>query len=399
MKNYDFLIVGAGIFGICTALELKKRNYSVSIINPDTIPNPLAASTDISKVIRMEYGSDTEYMQMAIAAMEVWREWNAFFQDTLYHEVGYLLLTQESLDSEAQIYDKRSYENVVQSGFKPERLNNGEITKRFPAFNSEIYTDGHFHAVGGFGESGRIVEVLANYARSLGIDVYEGQTAEKLVLENRRVEKVITREGMQLSAGQVIICAGNFTPYLLPELKPYMKITGHPVFHLKPSQPDLFTPPNFAVFAADIANSGWYGFPLHPTKKVVKVAKHAEGLELHPEHDERVVTKEDELALRKFLAESIPVLANDPIVYTRRCCYTDTLDGHFWIDNHPEIENVTVGSGGSGHGFKMGPIVGEMIATIAEGGQHKWSNRYQWRELNQETVQQEEARFLQSKKL
>ena len=74
--------------------------------------------------------------------------------------------------------------------------------------------------------------------------------------------------------------------------------------------------------------------------------------------------------------------------------YTDTLDGHFWIDRHPEIKGLTVGSGGSGHGFKMGPVVGEMIATVAEGGQHKWSDRYQWRELSKDTIQREEARFL-----
>ena len=54
MTHPDFLIVGAGIFGITTAIELQKKKYSVAVINPDTIPHPLAASTDISKVVRME---------------------------------------------------------------------------------------------------------------------------------------------------------------------------------------------------------------------------------------------------------------------------------------------------------------------------------------------------------
>ena len=320
MKNYDFLIVGAGIFGVCTAIELRKKKYQVGLINPDSIPNPLAASTDISKVIRMEYGSDIEYMQMAIEAMKQWREWNVFFKDTLFHEVGYLLLTKESMDSETQIYDKRSYDNIRKKGFTPKRFNKETLAEQFPAFSTGIYTDGFHHAVGGFGESGRMVEVLCEYARSLGVEVYEGQTAEKLILDKGQITAVKTREGMTFSAGDIIICAGNFTPYLLPELKPFMKITGHPVFHLKPNRPDLFVPPKMAVFAADIANSGWYGFPLHPSKKVVKVAKHAEGLELHPEYDERMVTQQDEAEMRQFLKESLPSLANDPIVYTRRCC-------------------------------------------------------------------------------
>jgi glycine/D-amino acid oxidase-like deaminating enzyme len=62
MKQYDFLIIGAGIFGVATAVELYKRKYSVAVLNPGKIPHPLAESTDISKIIRMEYGTDVEYM-------------------------------------------------------------------------------------------------------------------------------------------------------------------------------------------------------------------------------------------------------------------------------------------------------------------------------------------------
>ena len=64
MKNYDFLVLGAGIFGIATAIELRKRNYSVAVLNPGKIPHPLAESTDISKIVRMEYGTDLEYMEI-----------------------------------------------------------------------------------------------------------------------------------------------------------------------------------------------------------------------------------------------------------------------------------------------------------------------------------------------
>ncbi|HLF46704.1 MAG TPA: FAD-dependent oxidoreductase, partial [Chitinophagaceae bacterium] len=81
MKQYDFLILGAGIFGITTAIELRKKKYSVGILNPDTIPHPLAESTDISKIIRMEYGTDEEYMDMAAECIIKWREWNEFFRD------------------------------------------------------------------------------------------------------------------------------------------------------------------------------------------------------------------------------------------------------------------------------------------------------------------------------
>ncbi len=393
MGKYDFMIVGAGIFGITTAIELRKKKYSVGVLNPGQIPHPLAASTDISKIVRMEYGADVEYMEMVEECFPVWREWNDLFGETLYHEVGYLLLSRQSLDAETGTYEAASYQNLLRKGYRPERLSPAQLVRRFPAINPETYTDAMYHSTGGFAESGRVVETLTRYARQLGVEVHEGQTAEKLIAANGRMEAVETREGSRFNAGHVVVCAGNHTPYLVPELKPYMKVTGHPVFHLKPSRPELFTPPDFAVFAADISNTGWYGFSLHPKEKVVKIANHGEGVELHPDHDERVVYPSDEARLRQFLEQTFPALANDPVVYTRRCCYTDTLDGHFWIDNHPEIRGLTIGSGGSGHGFKMGPVIGEMIATVAEGGAHKWSARYRWRKLDETTVQREEARF------
>ena len=179
----------------------------------------------------------------------------------------------------------------------------------------------------------------------------------------------------------------------MPELHPYIQITGHPVFHLKPVDPAPFTPPNLAVFAADIANTGWYGFPFHPKEKVVKIANHGVGLPIHPNQDERVVYDSDIRHFRSFLADTLPSLVEAPIVYTRRCCYTDTLDGHFWIDHHPTIKGLTVGSGGSGHGLKMGPVVGKMIAAKALRQSHKWSERYLWRHLEQSTNQEEEARY------
>jgi glycine/D-amino acid oxidase-like deaminating enzyme len=398
MKKYDFLVLGAGIFGITTAIELRKRNYTVVVLNPDTIPHPLAESTDISKIIRMEYGTDIEYMEMAEACLPVWREWNNFFKDRLFHEVGFLLLSRSSLNENLQSFEAASYHNLIKKGYRPERISPEVLANKFPAINHQQYTDGFYHAVGGYAESARVVETLTRYARQLGADIYENQTAERILISKNKTEGVKTKEGSRYEAGHIIVCAGNLTPFLVPGLKPYMRITGHPVFHIKPGQPELFAYPKMAVIAADISNTGWYGFPLHPKEKVVKIANHGIGLEIkNPEQDERVVYESDIIQLRQFLKESIPSLADDPIVYTRRCCYTDTLDGHFWIDNHPEIKGLTVGSGGSGHGFKMAPILGDMITTVAEGGSHKWSARYRWRHITEATGIKEEARCIKEK--
>lgn len=395
MNNYDFLVLGAGIFGLSTAIELRQRKYKVGILHPGPIPDPLAASTDISKIVRMEYGSDREYMDMAEQALEGWRAWNDLFQDTLYHEVGFLLACRQKIDHPAHTFERASFENLLQKGYVPERLHRAggtTVAERFPVFAPDIYRDGFFQPKAGFAEATRTLETLARYARQLGVEIHEDQGAEQILQQNHRATGVRTRSGQIFSAGQVIVCAGNFTPYLVPELKPYMRITGHPVFHLQPSRPKLFQAPPFPVFGADISNTGWYGFPLHPREGVVKIAHHGPGLELDPARSERIVTEEDEASLRAFLRESLPALADDPIVYTRRCLYTDTLDGHFWISSHPEVAGLTIGSGGSGHGLKMGPVIGDMIATTAEGGTHRWSSRYRWRHLAPDTQGEEKAR-------
>ncbi len=85
MNTPDFLVVGAGIFGVTTALELHARGHRVMLVDPGPIPHPLAASTDISKVVRMEYGTDAQYMAMVEASLPLWRQWNDDFGEVLYH--------------------------------------------------------------------------------------------------------------------------------------------------------------------------------------------------------------------------------------------------------------------------------------------------------------------------
>ena len=395
MATYDFLIAGAGVFGMTTAVELARKNYSVAVINPDLIPHPLAASTDISKAVRVEYGTDTEYMEMAITSIDHWREWNDWFNEDLYYEVGYVMLTSSPLEGGSASFEKDCYDQVRRRGMQLEVMDARTLSDVYPAIHAPDGYFGFYNPIGGYAASGKTVATLRRYAEELGVKVFEHQTADEILVENNRAYGIRTRSGDIFRAAEVIICAGNFTPYLLPELMPYFRITGHPVFHLKPSKPEWCVSPRLPVFALDISRTGWYGFPLHPTEQVLKEANHGEGLVLHPEHDERVVYPDDVTAMRNMLTTFMPGLVNDPLVYTRRCCYTDTLDGHFWIDRHPHIAGLTVGSGGSGHGFKMAPVVGQMIAATALGQPHGWSNRFSWRDLAPDTRNEEGARYKQ----
>ena len=197
-----------------------------------------------------------------ICVVDGWHSWNERFGDTLYHQTGVTMLTRREMAPGG--FEHESYTRLLRRGHRPERLDAGDVARRFPAWNAEAYVDGFYNPRAGFAESGRVVETLIRQARELGVGVHQGQTAAELVTERGAVTAVLTREGETWPAGGVVVCAGAWTPWLVPELRPVMRATGHPVFHLAPADPELFAAPGFVVFTADVANSGWYGFPLHP---------------------------------------------------------------------------------------------------------------------------------------
>jgi glycine/D-amino acid oxidase-like deaminating enzyme len=174
------------------------------------------------------------------------------------------------------------------------------------------------------------------------------------------------------------MAVGAWTPYLLPFMSNFFRTTGQPVFHLKPSQPDLFASERFPVFGADITTTGYYGFPIN-RDGVLKIANHGAGREMSPDSDERVVTREEERNLRDFLASTFPALVDAPIVSTRVCMYCDTHDGHFWIARDPERQGLVVAAGDSGHGFKFAPVLGAIIADAVEGKENSLLDKFRWR--------------------
>jgi glycine/D-amino acid oxidase-like deaminating enzyme len=389
-RSSDILVVGGGIYGMTAALELRSRGYSVTVIDQGPIPHPLAASTDVSKVVRMEYGADLQYTRMADRAIDGFLVWNEEFGEELYVNTGVLMLGRTPMQPGSYLYE--SYELLRAEGHHLDRLDSQELRRRFPAWNADTYVDGFFGLRGGYAQSGRIVAMLANKAQRLGVAIYTPQTASELVRTGGCIVAVRTREGETFSAGHTLVAAGAWTHHLLPELQRIMVATGHPVFHLKPSKPELFAPPQFVTFTADVAATGWYGFPLL-REGVVKIANHGVGVQLHAEHDERAVYERDFADLRRMLADTFPALLDANIVYTRRCLYSDTPDGHFWIDRHPQRIGLTVAAGDSGHGFKFAPVLGPLIADVIEGISNDWAPKFRWRTLAPNKISEEAARY------
>ena len=98
-----------------------------------------------------------------------------------------------------------------------------------------------------------------------------------------------------------------------------------------------------------------------------KLAFDRHGPEIDPDTMDRVVSPEAVAEARAFVSERFPALSNAPVVETRVCQYENTNNGDFLLDRHPELKNVWIAGGGSGHGFKHGPAVGEYMEQLIGG--------------------------------
>jgi glycine/D-amino acid oxidase-like deaminating enzyme len=384
------IVVGAGINGVTSAIELKTRGHKVILVDPGPLPHPLAASTDISKAVRAAYGPDEDYTALADRCIELWRKWNAKFGIELYHETGVLFVCQHPM--QPGDFEYESCRVLEKQGHRFERFDSFTFHQRFPAFAEDRFQDGFFDPDAGYVESGRVVATLIGRARSLGVELREHARFTALDESDRRVEGIVLEDRHRINGDAVIMATGAWTPHLLPFTKEFLRSTAHPVFHLRPKQPNFFLPERFPFFGADISTTGYYGFPLN--QGVVKIANHGPGREMSPDSPERVVTREDENDLRKFLRSTIPGLAEAPIVYTRVCMYCDTNDGDFWIARDPERPNLTITTGDCGHGFKFAPVLGELITDAVEGKPNPFLQKFRWRPEIKLGETKEAARFV-----
>lgn len=366
------------MFGLTAALELASRGHAVTVYDPGPIPHPLAESTDISKVVRMDYGADTDYTLLGERSLEGWRRWNAEWGTPLFHETGVTFLSRTPM--EPGTFEHESYRLLVERGHSLERLDAAAIAARFPAYAPGSLVDGYVNLHGGWAESARVVGQLASLARASGveIDLRSVTLVDDGVLVQRDLDRPRHRSKVDLHrADLVIVCAGSWVSRLVPELARSILATGQPVFHLRPDDPAPFAAHHFPVFGADISRTGYYGFPAN-AEGIVKIANHGTGVAI-TDDAQRMVHPGHEAALRRFLAETFPALATASIAYRRLCVYADTLDGDFWIARHPERPSLVVATGGSGHAFKFAPVLGALIADIALGEAHPLAHRFRWR--------------------
>jgi len=375
MNTSSILILGGGCFGLTAALELRSRGWGVTLIDQGALPHPAAASTDINKVVRMDYGCDVQHTAMGERSIEGWRAWNAKWGGDLYHECGFLVMSREEMRPGGFEHDSRAF--LTTRGHTLRHTTSDMLRALHPAWKHDSYRDGYLNPFGGWVESGRVIAHLAAEARKAGVEIIENALEPRPLFEGMRCIGIASTD-QTWKADAVLVAAGAWTPALLPHLQGVMWATAQTVFHFKPHDPRIFTPPQFPVWGADIGKTGWYGFPANGDG-LVKVANHGAGRRVDASAPRSLPAGEEE-RYRAFLRDTFPALASAPLDSTRVCLYCDTFDGAFWIDHDPGHPGLIVAAGDSGHAFQFTPVMGTLIADVVERKDNPRAARDRWRE-------------------
>jgi monomeric sarcosine oxidase len=359
--SYDIAVVGAGVFGAWSAHRLSLNGAAVLLVDAYGPGNSRASSGGESRIIRLGYGSDEIYSRSAQRSFVLWQELFASVNQTLFEPTGMLWLAREH-----DPYCEATLRTLQLINAKYETLDHAELVRRFPQFDLAPVAWGILEPDAGVLLARRAVQAVVAHARENGVDYRAAAIASPHAAPARKLRSIQTTSGEEIVADGFVFACGPWLPKLFPEvLGDLIHVTRQEVFFFG-------VPPGDRMFGRGALptwidfNDLVYGMPNFDGRGL-KVAIDAHGPEFDPDSGERVVSTAGLRAVRAYLAQRIPRLVDAPVSETRVCQYENTWNGDFLIDRHPEFENVWLVGGGSGHGFKHGPAVGEYVAGMIEG--------------------------------
>jgi sarcosine oxidase len=362
-RSYNAAVIGAGVFGSWIAYYLQRRGLGVALIDAYGAANGRASSGGESRIIRMAYGADEIYTRWSNRSLAVWQEYFASVgHQELFQRTGVLLMAREN--DPQMIATWRTLERV---GVSFDLLQRDELESRYPQFDFGEVSWAIYEPMSGALMARRAVQSVADFVVRKGGDyLIESALAPA---GSGRVHEIVTRGGARIGADLFIFACGPWLPKLFPAL---LGDRIHPTrqevyFFGVPAGDRRFAPPLMPTWIDFGAET--YGLP-DLENRGFKLAFDRHGEAIDPDNADRNVTDDSLEPARAFLARRLPALAAAPLVEARVCQYENTSNGDFLIDRHPDFDNVWLVGGGSGHGFKHGPALGEYVASrIIEGGE------------------------------
>jgi glycine/D-amino acid oxidase-like deaminating enzyme len=318
-----------------------------------------SSSGDESRIIRMGYGGDEIYTRWSQRSLVQWKELFAASGNAgLFHKTGVLWL------AEAENPQLRATKDVLKrNGVEFERLDRDEIVARYPQINVDGIASGILEPESGVLMARRAVTAVVAEAVRIGVEFKLAAIAEPHgngEIESLSSAAIEGSAGERFTAKTFVFACGAWLAKLFPEiLADRIFATRQNVYYFGiPGGDGRFSPPALPTWL--IKNDECYGMP-DLESRGLKIALDKHGERVDPDTQSRVVAPEEIAEIRRYVAYRFPALAHAPIVETRVCQYENTSNGDFLIDRHPTLSNVWLAGGGSGHGFKHGPAVGEYV--------------------------------------
>jgi len=360
MKPLDAVVVGAGSFGAWTAYRLRSRGLSVALVDAYGPGNGRSSSGGESRIIRMAYGADELYTRWALRSLASWKELSDRVDPRLFQRTGVLWMGRAE-----DPYLEATAAALHRAGVANESLERGELARRYPQVELGPIEWGILEPESGALLARRAVQAVAVEAERAGVARFDAGVEPP---QGRgRLDSVALSSGERLTAGIFVFACGAWLEKLFPRvLGGRLFPTRQEVFYFGlPAGEIRFRPPAMPIWLDRTEEI--YGFP-DLEGRGFKLASDRHGPRFDPDTGERIVSGDGLTAMRDYLALRFPALNQAPLLSGEVCQYENTSSGDFLIDRHPDFENAWLVGGGSGHGFKHGPALGEYLAGLVTRG-------------------------------
>jgi glycine/D-amino acid oxidase-like deaminating enzyme len=294
---------------------------------------------------------------MAARAFTLWRETERHWEKKLYRRTGALWMVADEGE-----YVRVSMPILEANGFPYEKLTKSETQKRYPQIQLDDIRWALLETEAGYLSARRsCADVVEGFVSEGG--EYREVSAAAPEIGSPAVRALRLSDGSTLSADLFVFACGPWLPKIFPDvLGDLITATRQDVFFFgTPAGDARFSEDNLPVWFE--MPRFMYGIPGNE-RRGFKIADNDRGAPFDPTDGDR---RPSEIALqtaRECIARRFPELKNAPVVESRVCQYENSPDNHFLVDRHPAASNVWIVGGGSGHGFKHGPAIGEMVADM-----------------------------------
>ncbi len=364
-SKIQIAVVGAGAFGGWTALHLLECGSRVTLIDAWGPGNSRASSGGETRIMRGTYGPDQPYTALAARSLKLWEKYERRWKKRFLHRTGVLWMVSSQDDA----YERGSIDVLGEAGIKFQELSTPEMIKRWPQINFSDVRWGIFEPDAGYLDARRSCQAVVDAFVAGG-----GEYRQVAVLHDENAGSASLRalalsDGSSMKADYYVFACGPWLGKLFPEtLAHIIRPTKQDIFFFGPPAGDAhFTDGHLPVWgdhlSGDHGGRFFYGIP-GSDRRGFKVADDTRGREFDPTSGERVVSAATLKRVREYMTFRFPAMKDAPLIETRVCQYEQTPDSHFIVDRHPQMNNVWLLGGGSGHGFKHGPALGETMARL-----------------------------------